>query len=38
MALKGWLCPVLLGLALALLWQRNRANVAKVRPPYVRHG
>jgi hypothetical protein len=29
---------VALGLALAFLWQRNRANVVRLRPPYVREG
>lgn len=30
--------PLALGLALALLWQRNRANLARLRPPFVREG
>ena len=30
--------PLLLGLALALLWQRNRANLVRLRPPFVREG
>jgi hypothetical protein len=36
--LSPWLLPCVLGFALALLWQRNRANLARVRPPYVREG